>query len=120
MDHGDFATADLQLRVQSVVRDMSEFRADDLDETTVAVVVAEHKMNGAGKALGQLLDHERRAQVAAMQQNIRASLSNLSERLVQIPDVVVAVGENRDFGHERRWVRGSEWAVGFHLLTDIM
>ena len=61
---------------------------------SVPVVVAEDGMNGSGVALGQRRQRKRRAEVAAEHQRLCAAGSDGGQRLGELIQVIVRIGQD--------------------------
>lgn len=99
MNHGNLSTIELQFGVDAVQADVRMFRRDHLQQPPISVVVAKHNMHRPAETFADLVEHEGRAKVAAVQQHLGVGGKRRVERLVQMGDLVVAVGYDDDFGH---------------------
>ena len=78
-------------------RDVGKSGCHLLLQTPVTVVVALDNVNRTGEFLRYLRDDKRRYQIAAVQQDAGAGFICGGQRLSQIPDVIMAVGQDGNF-----------------------
>jgi len=97
--------AKLQLRVLAMQRHVLIAGGNLRQQERIPIVIAEHRVDwSGGEAIGDLLQGEGRAEVSQKEQGLALQLCHLLQGGLEIPDVVVAIGEDGDL-HARKFIR---------------
>ena len=95
MIHGELAAVEFAGEHLAVKREMRILRGIGGDAEEIAIVIPEDDVDRARIAAPDLVDDERRAEIAAAEHRVR-TLPHTGERGVELPDVVVDIGQNGD------------------------
>ena len=97
VNEGNLPPAQLKFGIGTVQRYLGETGGHLLLKSPVTVVVSFNHVDGSVKGLCHLRNDEGGYQVAAVQHDVAARRRDGSKRLLKIPDVIVAIGKNRNF-----------------------
>lgn len=93
---GNLPPTELEFGVGTMQCNLGKAGGHLLLHSSVTVVVALHDVDRSFKRLCHLRQNEWCNQVPAVQQHVAALLAHVNERLLQIPDIVMAIKKDRD------------------------